>query len=104
MFGLGPAYIFLVQHRYPAGEALRRWRSWVSPMATYAAIATVLVAAMWLVGVRPFLLVHLPIVLLAEASRLHADADNPSESKADVRHYAPKIVRRADEPRGRPGR
>jgi omega-6 fatty acid desaturase (delta-12 desaturase) len=65
MFGLGPAYIFLVQYRYPAGEALRRWRSWVSPMATNAAIAAVLVAAMWLVGVRPFLLVHLPIVLLA---------------------------------------
>jgi omega-6 fatty acid desaturase (delta-12 desaturase) len=34
-------------------------------MATNAAIAAVLVAAMWLVGVRPFLLVHLPIVLLA---------------------------------------
>jgi omega-6 fatty acid desaturase (delta-12 desaturase) len=65
MFGLGPAYIFLVQHRYPAGEALRRWRSWVSPMATNTAIAALLVAAMWLVGVRPFLLVHLPIVLLA---------------------------------------
>jgi acyl-lipid omega-6 desaturase (Delta-12 desaturase) len=65
MFGLGPAYLFLVQHRYPAGEALRRWRSWVSPMATNAAIAVLLVAAIWLVGVRPFLLVHVPIVLLA---------------------------------------
>jgi omega-6 fatty acid desaturase (delta-12 desaturase) len=32
LFGLGPAYLFLVQHRIPAGEALRRWRSWVSPM------------------------------------------------------------------------
>jgi omega-6 fatty acid desaturase (delta-12 desaturase) len=34
-------------------------------MATNAAIAALLVAAMWLVGVRPFLLVHLPIVILA---------------------------------------
>jgi omega-6 fatty acid desaturase (delta-12 desaturase) len=65
MFGLGPAYLFLVQHRYPAGEALKRWRSWVSPMATNAAIAALLVAVMWLFGVRPFLLVHVPIVLLA---------------------------------------
>jgi acyl-lipid omega-6 desaturase (Delta-12 desaturase) len=65
MFGLGPAYLFLVQHRYPAGAAIRRWRSWVSPMATNAAIAIAVVAAMWLVGVRPFLLVHVPITLLA---------------------------------------
>ena len=65
MFGLGPAYLFLVQHRYPAGAALGRWRSWVSPMTTNAAIAATVVAAMWLVGVRPFLLVHVPITLLA---------------------------------------
>jgi omega-6 fatty acid desaturase (delta-12 desaturase) len=65
MFGLGPAYLFLVQHRYPAGDALRRWRAWVSPMTTNAAVGALLVAAMWLVGVRPFLLVHVPIVLLA---------------------------------------
>jgi omega-6 fatty acid desaturase (delta-12 desaturase) len=65
MFGLGPAYLFLVQHRFPAGEALTRWRSWVSPMATNAAIVALGLAAMWLVGVRPFLLVHVPIVLLA---------------------------------------
>ena len=65
MFGLGPAYLFLVQHRYPSGEALGRWRSWVSPMATNAAIAGLLVAVAWLVGVRPLLLVHMPIVMLA---------------------------------------
>ena len=65
MFGVGPAYLFLVQHRFPAGETLTSWRSWLSPMATNAAIALLVVAAMWLVGVRPFLLVHLPITLLA---------------------------------------
>lgn len=65
MFGLGPAFLFLVQHRYPAGDTLRNWRSWVSPMATNAAIAAAVVGAVWLVGMRPFLLVHLPIILLA---------------------------------------
>jgi omega-6 fatty acid desaturase (delta-12 desaturase) len=65
LFGLGPAYLFLVQHRYPSGEALKSWRSWLSPMATNAAIALAVVAAMWLVGMQPFLLVHLPIILLA---------------------------------------
>jgi omega-6 fatty acid desaturase (delta-12 desaturase) len=65
MFGLGPAYLFLVQHRFPSNGALTSWRSWRSPMATNAAIAVLVVAAMWLVGVRPFLLVHLPITMLA---------------------------------------
>ncbi len=65
MFGVGPAYLFLVQHRFPASGALTSWRSWLSPMATNAAIALLVVVAMWLVGVRPFLLVHLPITLLA---------------------------------------
>jgi acyl-lipid omega-6 desaturase (Delta-12 desaturase) len=65
MFGLGPAYVFLVRHRYPTGAAIRRRRAWVSAMATNVAIATAVVAGMWLVGVRPFLLVHVPITLLA---------------------------------------
>jgi omega-6 fatty acid desaturase (delta-12 desaturase) len=65
MFGLGPAYLFLFQHRYPAGAALTCWRSWLSPMGTNAAIAGAVVAGMWLAGMRPFLLVHMPITLLA---------------------------------------
>ena len=40
---------------------------WLSTMATNAAIALVIVGMMWLVGVTPFLLVHLPITLLASS-------------------------------------
>jgi omega-6 fatty acid desaturase (delta-12 desaturase) len=65
MFGLGPTYLFLVQNRFPVGAKLADWRSWFSPMATNAAIALLVVSAIWLVGVRPFLLVHLPITLIA---------------------------------------
>jgi acyl-lipid omega-6 desaturase (Delta-12 desaturase) len=65
MFGIGPAYLFLVRHRFPAGGELNRWQTWLSPMATNAAIVLCAVVAMWLVGVRPFLLVHVPITLLA---------------------------------------
>ena len=65
MFGLGPAYLFIVQQRLPS----RLWRSgresWISAMATNAAIAVIIAAMMWAVGVKPFLLVHLPITLLA---------------------------------------
>jgi omega-6 fatty acid desaturase (delta-12 desaturase) len=65
MFGLGPAFLFLIQHRYPAGAAFKSWRSWLSPMATNAAIVALSAGAIWLVGVQAFLLVHLPIILLA---------------------------------------
>ena len=41
------------------------WRPWVSSMATNAAIVATTMLTMWLVGPSAFLLVHLPIVLLA---------------------------------------
>ncbi len=66
MFGVGPAYQFLLQHRLPVGLMVGKgWRPWMSTMGTNAAIALLVVGAMWLVGVKPFLLIHLPIVLLA---------------------------------------
>ena len=68
MFGLGPAYLFILQHRLPIGLMRGGWQPWISTMATNAAIALVIVVMMWLVGVGPFLLVHLPITLLAPRS------------------------------------
>jgi len=65
MFGLGPAYLFLVQHRFPVGLMRKGWQPWVSTMVTNLAIALLVAAMIWLVGVGPFLLVHLPITLLA---------------------------------------
>ena len=67
MFGLGPAYLFLLQHRLPALGALKDWRSWLSPMATNVAIALLAVTVIWLVGLGPFLLVQVPIILLASS-------------------------------------
>jgi omega-6 fatty acid desaturase (delta-12 desaturase) len=65
MFGLGPAYLFIVQHRLPVGFMWNGWQPWVSTMATNAAIAALVVTMIWLVGFGPFLLVHLPTMLLA---------------------------------------
>jgi len=65
MFVLGPAYLFLVQHRFPARGTLTDWRSWLSPMATNAGIVLLAAAIIWFVGIRPFLLVQVPIILLA---------------------------------------
>jgi omega-6 fatty acid desaturase (delta-12 desaturase) len=65
LFGIGPAYLFILQQRLPVGLMTKGWQPWVSAMATNAAIAALIVGTMWLVGVKPFLLVHLPIVMLA---------------------------------------
>jgi omega-6 fatty acid desaturase (delta-12 desaturase) len=65
MFGLGPAYLFLLQHRLPVGMMREGWRPWVSSVATNAAIALVIALMMWFVGPSRFLMVHVPIVLLA---------------------------------------
>jgi len=65
MFGLGPAYLFIVQNRLPVGSMRGGLQPWLSTMATNAGIALVILVMMWLVGVGPFLLVHLPIMLLA---------------------------------------
>ena len=66
MFGIGPAYLFILQQRLPVG-LLRNagWQAWLSTMATNLAIAFVVAVLMWFVGVGPFLLVHLPITLIA---------------------------------------
>ena len=65
LFGLGPAYLFIFRHRLPIGLTRMGWWPWFSTMATNGAIALIVLIMVWLVGVRPFLLVHLPITLLA---------------------------------------
>ncbi|MPZ38325.1 MAG: fatty acid desaturase [Rhizobiales bacterium] len=65
MFGIGPAYLFIVQHRLPVGLMRGGWQPWLSTMATNFAIAALVATMIWLIGVGAFLLVHLPIMLLA---------------------------------------
>jgi omega-6 fatty acid desaturase (delta-12 desaturase) len=65
MFGVAPAYLFLLKHRLPFEQMRAGWRPWISAMATNAAIALLACVSIWLVGSGPFLAVHLPVVLLA---------------------------------------
>jgi omega-6 fatty acid desaturase (delta-12 desaturase) len=67
LFGIGPAYMFFIQHRLPVYQMRMGWRPWVSALATNAGIAAAVVAMMWLVGVGPFLMVHLPIMFFASS-------------------------------------
>jgi acyl-lipid omega-6 desaturase (Delta-12 desaturase) len=65
MFGVGPAYLFILQHRLPMGLMRSSPQPWISAMATNVGIALLGAAMIWLVGIGPFLLVQLPITLLA---------------------------------------
>lgn len=65
MFGVGPAYLFLLRHRLPIGMMRGGWRPWLSVMMTNAGIALLIAAVIWVVGIRLFLLIHLPITVMA---------------------------------------
>src|SRR4029079_3417040 len=65
MFGLGPAHLFLLRHRLPIGLMRCVWRSSDVVMATNVGIATLIVTVAWLGGIKLFLLIHLPVTLLA---------------------------------------
>ena len=65
MFGLGPAYLFVVRQRLPFGPIGSDRLTWISPMATNLSIAVAVIPLAWLIGIGPFLLIHGPIVLLA---------------------------------------
>ncbi len=69
MFGIGPVYLFVVRHRLPL-DLLKGggWAPWVSTIATNLGIAAIAATLMWFVGVGPFLLVHLPVMLLAASA------------------------------------
>lgn len=65
LFGLGPAYLFLLQHRVPNGMMCKGWRPWFTTMSTNLAIAAVCGALIWLIGFWPFVAIHLPVAILA---------------------------------------
>jgi omega-6 fatty acid desaturase (delta-12 desaturase) len=64
MFGIGPMYNFVLRQRLPLGLMRSGWQPWASTMATNIAIAIVVALLVWLVGAKPFLLVHLPITFI----------------------------------------
>jgi acyl-lipid omega-6 desaturase (Delta-12 desaturase) len=67
LFGIGPAYLFILRQRLPFGLMRDGWVPWVSTMATNGAIALVVAGMMWWIGIGPLLLVHLPIAMFGGA-------------------------------------
>ncbi|HSM51092.1 MAG TPA: fatty acid desaturase, partial [Thermoanaerobaculia bacterium] len=67
LFGIGPAYQFLIKHRFPWDIPFAWKREWRSVVGTNAALLAVFAIATMTIGGKALLLVHLPVVLLAGA-------------------------------------
>ena len=52
MFGIGPAYLFFLQHRLPMGLMRGGWQPWFSAMATNLVIALIAAMLVWLIGIK----------------------------------------------------
>ncbi len=65
LFIVGPLYVFLLQQRLPVGFMRGGWRPWLSTQATNVAIAAIVAGLIWAAGLKAFLLVHAPIVVIA---------------------------------------
>lgn len=68
LFGLGPAYLFLVQYRVPVGLMRNGWSPWLSTLGTNLSIAALVSLLVWQLGADAFVFVHLPIILLAASA------------------------------------
>ncbi len=64
MFGLGPVYLFFIQHRLPVG-LMSDWRPWVSTLGTSATTVVVFAVLAVLFGAAPVLLVAAATMLVA---------------------------------------
>lgn len=68
LFGIGPAYLFLLRHRLPIGLMKAGKEYWVSAMGSNAATALLLAGLIGLFGLKAVLLVQLPVTLLAASA------------------------------------
>jgi omega-6 fatty acid desaturase (delta-12 desaturase) len=64
MFGIGPAFLFIVRHRLPTGAMKLGRVPFLSVLWTNFGIAVALAMLIYLVGFSAFLLVQLPIVVV----------------------------------------
>ncbi len=67
LFVVFPTYVFLLQNRLPVGFMGDGWKYWASAMGTNAATAMLAGVLIYFIGLVPFLLIYLPVSLMAAA-------------------------------------
>lgn len=65
MFGLGPTFLFLLQHRVPIWALRKERAAWISTFATNVGIAAMIGLITWSFGWEIFLKVQIPVIALA---------------------------------------
>lgn len=68
IFGIGPAWLFLLRNRLPIGQMRDGWRPWVSAMGTNAALAGAVAALAVATGGWSFLLVWVTMLLVGASA------------------------------------
>ncbi len=64
MLGLGPTYMFVLQHRLPIGVMKERW-AWLSVLGNNLGLAVLLTAEVLIAGPGALLFVQLPMIVIA---------------------------------------
>ncbi|MCB1056086.1 MAG: fatty acid desaturase [Acidobacteria bacterium] len=68
LLGIGPLFHFVIKHRYP-WDIPRSWKdAWASVWWTNLALVLLFGAAIWALGVKTVLLVHLPVLALTTSA------------------------------------
>lgn len=67
MFGIGPAYLFLLRHRLPVGCMKQGKRPWISVFATNIFIALFFAIGIAIAGLSEFLILHISMVVIGGA-------------------------------------
>jgi len=68
LFGIGPAWLFLIRQRYSTANPKPQLRDWSSIIGTNLGLLAILAVLGWTIGPLPLLLGWLPVTLLAAAS------------------------------------
>lgn len=68
LFGVGPAYLFLLRHRLPIGLMKQGSQYWISAIATNLATATILGIMIYFYGVGATALAVIPALLIAAST------------------------------------
>ncbi len=64
LFLIGPTYLFVFRQRIPLGR-MKEFKAWVSAMGTNLFIGAIVLVLLYTIGTGAFLLVHMPIVIIA---------------------------------------
>ena len=68
LFGVGPAYLFLIRHRLPVGLMKQGSKYWLSAIATNLATASMLAALIYFYGFLAIMLTVFPVLLIAAST------------------------------------